>query len=51
VYYYVGLANIYKNDHMSGAKAYNSSAYILANIPIGKKKAEKERAKKEAVGQ
>jgi len=49
VYYYVGLTNIYKND--LGPKAYNSSMYILANIPIGKKKAEKERAKKEAVGQ
>ncbi|MEZ5195574.1 MAG: hypothetical protein R2764_04020 [Bacteroidales bacterium] len=48
VYYYVGLTNIYKND--LGPKAYNSSAYILANIPIGKKKAAKERAEKEAEG-
>ncbi|MEZ5084204.1 MAG: hypothetical protein R2750_12280 [Bacteroidales bacterium] len=46
VYYYVGLTNIYKND--LGPKAYNSSLYVLANIPIGKKKAEKKRAEKEA---
>jgi len=46
VYYYVGLTNIYKND--LGPKAYNSSAYILANIPIGKKKAARERAEKAA---
>jgi hypothetical protein len=46
VYYYLGLTNIYKND--LGPKAYNSSAYILANIPIGKKKAEKARAEKAA---
>ena len=46
LYYYVGLTNIYKND--LGPKAYNSSGYILANIPIGKKKAAKERAEKAA---
>jgi len=44
VWYYTGLTNIYKND--LGFKAYNSSLYVLANIPIGKKKAEKERAEK-----
>jgi hypothetical protein len=49
VYYYVGLTNIYKND--LGPKAYNSSLYVLANIPIGKKKAEKKRAEKEAATQ
>lgn len=49
VYYYVGLTNVYKND--LGPKAYNSSLYVLANIPIGKKKAEKKRAEKEAAGQ
>ncbi len=47
VYYYVGLTNIYKND--LGPKAYNSSMYVMANIPIGKKKAEKKRAEKEAI--
>jgi hypothetical protein len=46
VYYYVGLMNIYKND--LGYKAYNSSLYVLANIPIGKKKAEKRRAEEAA---
>ena len=46
VWYYVGLTNIYKND--LGPKAYNSSMYVLATIPIGKKKAEKKRAEKEA---
>jgi hypothetical protein len=46
VWYYVGLTNIYKND--LGYKAYNSSLYVLATIPIGKKKAEKERAEKAA---
>jgi hypothetical protein len=46
VYYYVGLTNIYKND--LGYKAYNSSLYVLANIPIGKKKAEKRRAEEAA---
>lgn len=46
VWYYTGLTNIYKND--LGPKAYNSSLYVLANIPIGKKKAEKKRAEKEA---
>lgn len=50
IYYYVGLTNIYKNDHISGAKAYNSSMYILANIPIGKKKAAEKRAEKKAAG-
>lgn len=44
VWYYTGLTNIYKND--LGLKAYNSSMYVLANIPIGKKKAERERAEK-----
>lgn len=48
VWYYAGLTNIYKNDHPSGAKAYNNSLYVLANIPIGKKKAERKRAEKEA---
>ncbi len=46
VWYYVGLTNIYKND--LGPKAYNSSMYVLATIPIGKKKAEKARAEKAA---
>lgn len=46
VWYYVGLTNIYKND--LGYKAYNSSLYVLATIPIGKKKAEKQRAEKAA---
>jgi hypothetical protein len=46
VWYYVGLTNIYKND--LGPKAYNSSLYVLATIPIGKKKAERERAEKAA---
>lgn len=46
VWYYVGLTNIYKND--LGFKAYNSSMYVLATIPIGKKKAERERAEKAA---
>jgi len=46
VWYYTGLTNIYKND--LGFKAYNSSLYVLATIPIGKKKAEKARAAKEA---
>ncbi|RLD54538.1 MAG: PorT family protein [Bacteroidetes bacterium] len=46
VWYYVGLTNIYKNDF--DFKAYNSSLYVLATIPIGKKKAEKARAAKEA---
>lgn len=45
VWYYTGLTNIYKND--LGPKAYNSSLYVLANIPIGKKKADKARAEKE----
>jgi len=49
VWYYVGLTNIYKND--LGPKAYNSSLYVLATIPIGKKKAEKARAEKEAAEQ
>lgn len=44
VWYYVGLTNMYKND--LGPKAYNSSLYVLATIPIGKKKAEKARLKK-----
>lgn len=46
VWYYLGLTNIYKND--LGYKAYNSSMYILATIPIGKKKAERNRAEKAA---
>lgn len=46
VWYYVGLTNIYKND--LGYKAYNSSLYVLATIPIGKKKAERHRAEKAA---
>lgn len=46
VWYYVGLTNIYKND--LGFKAYNSSLYVLATIPIGKKKAERKRAEKAA---
>ena len=45
VWYYVGLTNIYKND--LGYNAYNSSLYVLATIPIGKKKAEKARAAEE----
>jgi hypothetical protein len=50
VWYYAGLTNIYKND--LGYEAYNSSLYVLATIPIGKKKAEKERAEKaKAAGQ
>jgi len=48
VWYYYGLVNIYKND--IDAKAYNSSLYILATIPIGKKKAQEQRAKKAAAG-
>lgn len=46
VWYYVGLTNIYQND--LGFKAYNSSLYVLATIPIGKKKAERMRAEKAA---
>ena len=46
VWYYAGLTNIYKKD--VGVKAYNSSLYILATIPIGKKKAEKHRAEEAA---
>jgi len=46
VWYYLGLTNIYKND--LGYKAYNSSLYVLATIPIGKKKAERMRAEKAA---
>jgi len=46
VWYYLGLTNIYKND--LGFKAYNQSLYILATIPIGKKKAEKHRAEEAA---
>jgi len=48
VWYYAGLTNIYKND--LGYKAYNSSLYVLATYPIGKKKAEKERAEKANAG-
>jgi hypothetical protein len=44
VWYYAGLTNIYKND--LGYNAYNSSLYVLATYPIGKKKAEKARAEK-----
>ncbi len=46
IWYYTGLSNIYKND--LGFKAYNSSVYVLATIPIGKKKAERKRAEEEA---
>jgi len=46
VWYYLGLTNIYKND--LGPKAYNSSLYVLATIPIGKRKAAEMRAKKAA---
>lgn len=46
VWYYYGLTNIYKSD--LGFKAYNSSLYILATIPIGKKKAEQHRAEEAA---
>ena len=46
IWYYTGLSNIYKND--LGFKAYNSSFYVLATIPIGKKKAERKRAEEEA---
>ena len=49
VWYYVGLSNIYKND--LGYKAYNSSLYVLATIPIGKKKAERMRAEKAKAAQ
>lgn len=42
VWYYYGLTSIYKSD--LGLDAYNSSLYILATIPIGKKKAEQHRA-------
>jgi hypothetical protein len=49
VWYYAGLTNIYKND--LGFKAYNSSLYVLATYPIGKKKAEKERAEKAKANQ
>jgi len=45
VWYYLGLTNIYKNT--LGPKAYNSSLYVLATFPIGKKKAERKRAEKE----
>lgn len=44
VWYYHGLTNIYHND--LDVKAYNSSLYLLATIPIGKQKAEDERSKK-----
>ena len=47
VWYYVGLTNIYRNDLNLDA-AYNSSLYVLATIPIGKKKAKKMRAEKAA---
>ncbi|MEJ2594299.1 MAG: outer membrane beta-barrel protein [bacterium] len=49
VWYYVGLTNIYKKD--LGYKAYNSSLYVLATIPIGKKKAERVRAEKAKAAQ
>jgi len=49
VWYYAGLSNIYKND-LDLDPAYNSSLYVLATIPIGKKKAEKMRAEKAAAG-
>jgi|GEM_PF-117270 len=49
VWYYTGLTNLYKND--LGPKAYNSSLYVLVNIPIGKKKAERERAEKAKAAQ
>lgn len=48
LWYYVGLSNIYKKD--IGLEAYNSSLYVLATIPIGKKKAAENKAKKEAGG-
>jgi len=56
VWYYLGLTNIYKNDLDPDTfnpvpKAYNSSLYVLATIPIGKKKAEKERAAKAAAAE
>lgn len=46
VRYYLGLTNIYHND--LGLEAYNSSLYVLATIPIGKKKAEAKKAAKAA---
>lgn len=47
VWYYLGLTNFYKND-TDIPTAYNSSMYVMAAIPIGKKKAEKIRAEKAA---
>jgi len=47
VYYYLGLTSIYKKD--IDLNAYNSSLYVLANIPIGKKKASKSRAEKAGI--
>lgn len=49
VWYYYGLTNIYKSD--IGLEAYNQSLYVLATIPIGKGKAEKNKAAEEAKGQ
>ena len=46
VWYYLGLTNIYQND--LGYKAYNSSMYVMATIPIGKKKAAQHRAEEAA---
>jgi len=51
VWYYLGLTNIYQNKLDLGVKAYNSSLYVLATIPIGKRKAEEARAKKAAAAE
>jgi len=47
VWYYLGLTNFYRND-LNIPAAYNNSFYVLATIPIGKKKAERMRAEKAA---
>lgn len=49
VWYYYGLTNIYRSD--IGLDAYNQSLYVLATIPIGKGKAELDRAEEAAKGQ
>lgn len=49
VWYYYGLTNIYQKD--IGLEAYNQSLYVTATIPIGKGKAEANRAAEEAKGQ
>ena len=49
VWYYLGLTNIYKKE--IGVDAYNQSLYVLATIPIGKKKAEEHRAEEAAKDQ